>query len=969
MNTAFKVVFNRARRALMVVNEVTSSVQAKGTKTVVVAAVASLLAGGAVAADKPFTVNDGQKSAENIITNTEVENDLTVIANSKTADATGYYVMKEGVTFTNKGKITITGQNEAKSWKQEGILTDHKATAVNEGKIIATNAYGMKVGTIEASTIINNGEITVSGEGVGMELGGADKSKAINNKTITVIDKTGQFAVGVLVKGTSNVTFENNGTISATAEGMKAISVEKDGQNTADASMTFGEKSKVEGLISLDEGTTTDLTFKGAKDTLTIASKGTATLTLTDGAGITLADNQNSVYDNVDIQSGTLNASIFQSGNTLDNHFKAVTIGQEGTFNIKALNSKKAPKSDKENNQLFLNDLQLTLDGGHLQVGGSDYQGDLKIGSSPIASSLTINRGDYTFGKVFFGSSNSADKKSSLTMKDGNLTVQTLDFTTGDVAISGGVLTANQLAWDATGKTYHKKGELTISENGTVALMGAGKDAKDIAGSIKVTGNGVLTTNKDAVAGEKSGATFYIDRPVTLAAGTEITIGGEEKAAEASKQANATPADASPTADASTADTAMVSVNKGGKVVIDAAKLGENNTALAETNLTVNDEGELQIKNVTSLGTIKVAKSLTGDVTTDSRFIGATLKGGNVVFAAKEDVTGDEVLDARMKERLEAGLSNKETEILGTLNGDAFADKDKLSAALEQAAGGNATAGVLNVAYDANAQVTDAIVRHQLSEHNGKGLWADVFYAKNEAKEIYGNSGYSADIYGGVIGLDGTFSCGATGGVALTIGTADADSKGGVFSTSLDSDFWGVSAYAVKPMGGFNVKADIGYLHFDNDFTGVGDASDASSVTVGLRADYTAFQKGVFSITPHAGIRYTHIDTDAVAFNDDQKMNIVETPVGVTFAGNFETTGWTIVPSYDFTIVPQLADKEVEAFGSADDMKILNGGLYNNVLGVQAQKGNVSFGLHAAYGFGSNDRSNTQVNVNVRYTF
>lgn len=51
MNKSFKVVFNKARGALMVVNEVTSSVQAKGTKTVIAAAVAALVAGGAVAAD------------------------------------------------------------------------------------------------------------------------------------------------------------------------------------------------------------------------------------------------------------------------------------------------------------------------------------------------------------------------------------------------------------------------------------------------------------------------------------------------------------------------------------------------------------------------------------------------------------------------------------------------------------------------------------------------------------------------------------------------------------------------------------------------------------------------------------------------------------------------------------------------------------------------------------------------------
>ena len=51
MNKSFKVVFSKARGALMVVNELTSSVQAKGTKTVIAVAVASLVAGGAMAAD------------------------------------------------------------------------------------------------------------------------------------------------------------------------------------------------------------------------------------------------------------------------------------------------------------------------------------------------------------------------------------------------------------------------------------------------------------------------------------------------------------------------------------------------------------------------------------------------------------------------------------------------------------------------------------------------------------------------------------------------------------------------------------------------------------------------------------------------------------------------------------------------------------------------------------------------------
>ncbi|MEI3354316.1 MAG: ESPR-type extended signal peptide-containing protein [Duodenibacillus massiliensis] len=66
MNKSFKVVFSKARSALMVVNEATSSVQAKGTKTVIAAAAAAMLAGGAMVAaanpaDEAF-IGDGSSA-------------------------------------------------------------------------------------------------------------------------------------------------------------------------------------------------------------------------------------------------------------------------------------------------------------------------------------------------------------------------------------------------------------------------------------------------------------------------------------------------------------------------------------------------------------------------------------------------------------------------------------------------------------------------------------------------------------------------------------------------------------------------------------------------------------------------------------------------------------------------------------------------------------------------------------------
>ena len=79
MNSTFKVVFNKARGALMVVNEATSSVQAKGTKTVIAAAVAALMAGGAMAGNLTYDSNNegtfkflnGKGEVTNIKTNAD----------------------------------------------------------------------------------------------------------------------------------------------------------------------------------------------------------------------------------------------------------------------------------------------------------------------------------------------------------------------------------------------------------------------------------------------------------------------------------------------------------------------------------------------------------------------------------------------------------------------------------------------------------------------------------------------------------------------------------------------------------------------------------------------------------------------------------------------------------------------------------------------------------------------------------
>lgn len=93
MNKNFKVVFSKARNALMVVNEVTSSVQAKGTKTVIAAAVAAVAAGAAVAAEP--------------VTDTKLtDTDQQIVYTGK--DATDEKKLDQYFVTANKDGATVT---------------------------------------------------------------------------------------------------------------------------------------------------------------------------------------------------------------------------------------------------------------------------------------------------------------------------------------------------------------------------------------------------------------------------------------------------------------------------------------------------------------------------------------------------------------------------------------------------------------------------------------------------------------------------------------------------------------------------------------------------------------------------------------------------------------------------------------------------------------------------------------------
>ena len=350
----------------------------------------------------------------------------------------------------------------------------------------------------------------------------------------------------------------------------------------------------------------------------------------------------------------------------------------------------------------------------------------------------------------------------------------------------------------------------------------------------------------------------------------------------------------------------------------------------------------------------------------------------NAYFNTQKDrFDTTQVGDATLKARLEA--LNAQMDAIENAAG-AY-EVASLNAAANMAVAG----GAFTTALDINDQVTATLNRRtSLANLNvsraevGITPWVDVFGTTNEAKRLYGsNAGYEADIYGAVLGFDYTASCGSVIGLALNVGTADGNSVGDGVKVDNDTDFYGVSLYAARQFGDFNVQADLGYTQTSNDLKTNGaygaysESLDADVFTVGVGTEFLA-SAGMVNVVPHAGIRLTTIDMDSSKFGADyDKMTVYQLPLGVTFSGNFEAAGFKVAPMVDVSVVPTFGDKDAVASFIGQDVttRVVDTNPVQAKLGVTAQSGAWTFGINYGLTAGGDDRMNNSLNANVRYTF
>lgn len=211
MNSTFKVVFNKARGALMVVNEATSSVQAKGTKTVIAAAVTALMAGGTMAGDLTydsivknegtFKFLNGKGETTHILTNASVPQLIVDLNNAKNKGLSAIITALGQVNKENKtgtvlgyaGGYNMMDQSTQNSVILASVFTGH-SNWVNGWKNFSTDKdAGLAALNFNSSTQTIVGD--ANGENSPVVLGMVGGDRFVNANFFSKNEHTKEFSI------------------------------------------------------------------------------------------------------------------------------------------------------------------------------------------------------------------------------------------------------------------------------------------------------------------------------------------------------------------------------------------------------------------------------------------------------------------------------------------------------------------------------------------------------------------------------------------------------------------------------------------------------------------------------------------------------------------------------------------------------------------------------------------------------
>ena len=615
MNKSFKVVFSKARSALMVVNEATSSIQAKGTKTVIAAAAAAMIAGGAVAATPSTTViADGNDAVEKLANGTAYDS-YTIVG----AGAFGALSVRNTTGQTVKDVANLSFTNNTTSGKAGALALDSASLKLTDAQFSNNSAAGwggavrlwgntageQKTHTNSALTLKTNRDLTYAGNKAGQgKTAEADGSTALGAR----YEDMGGFAhlqgnSTLTLNAAANTTLTIGETGAAQTAGLDSITTSNGGNTLViDGAGTVNLNGSLEGFVGA-------INVNGG------------TVNMATGFGSIDNDAQSHVNLKTDKVSGAWDSTV-QS---------VLTVKSGATVNMGALTINRSTKSGGSTQAGTL--LKVETDGKlyveSITLGAKEYK-DKALGTTPnekLASGSLTTTG---YGAVDVASGAVAEVKKDVTVAAG---------TTFEKTNSGAFTVLGKLSTEAAVKDGAKDGAKEVSPAGVFNVSGGSVDVNTVAnagttnvasGTLSVTGTG--STNSGDIS-LQSGAKFVVKAGADLT-NTGAIAGAKDNSGAYTSVGGVTVAGKLVNGDKGLIKTATLTVNDGGYV---STKMTDASYAVGTT--TVNKGGTF---NLTKLNSHL-------DDTVDGAFDQLLLAGRNMTLAGGALTVADKAFTGNVK--------------------------------------------------------------------------------------------------------------------------------------------------------------------------------------------------------------------------------------------------------------------------------------------------------------------------------
>ena len=682
----------------------------------------------------------------------------------------------------------------------------------------------------------------------------------------------------------------------------------------------------------------------------------------------------------VDLKNGTLRVGIDALSTTQGSFTNTVTADAQSTVNVE--NAVVHFAGVQGDGALKVGEKStVTVDSTDVKTIGN--KGVLT--TKDIAGSTQItNEGTATFGNVTLQQQGNIANYKDASITAGNVTVGVGAFLTN---ATGGTFTFDSMTMNGTLRnngTLQNKKELLLAASGTTQLNGSIKGNRlvfgaaqktlaralaqpatnsDADGTYEVNGeifqkelefnSGVVNVNKDATLAGEELAGGIVNSAVTVDAdGTFAFSFNENQLKDALKELKVSTdgkAVAVLSESLSFGETGSLTIGTatgGGTLNLgsDALLYYTGDAMNADDSVTLKvDEGATAVFAKTDgWGRYYLMTGLDADSMTEAGKLAVVDKDGEAVKTAVSD-KGLYVQQGTMNildKDASYGLSNNINSILdGEQNAASeFADVAFLSKAVSAKNGADAANRLEQVASEAGSmaetarqavRAQDAVAMRALTMP-ASGLWAELVTGKFEADGFDAgktSSGYEADTYGIMAGLDVAVGQSWTFGAAFNY--AESDIEASSSDTKNDFESYGFSLYAGKAFeSGLRLSASVGYSKGSSEVTQknlslVKADIDTSAWVVGARAAYTLGMSKHSAITPYIGVDAVWLKQDAFtaklngadAFDyASADETFVRLPVGVRAdwaARTNETTAWSAFA--DLSVAPQFGGTEADA--------------------------------------------------------